>query len=305
MLKQILPFALVLAGGFASAQQQPMPLWTGGAPEPKTAQGVERDIASAQDKPIAGRPIMRITDVSEPTLTVYKASAAKNSGAAVLVFPGGGYQILAWDLEGTEVCTWLNSLGVNCVLVKYRVPYTGHYPEHTEDLEDAQQAMRLARTHAAEWGIDPKRVGVLGFSAGAHLAVVLSNHADADPNAAAVKAHGGLGASVNARPDFALILYPGYLDVWPGKNALAPEAQPTATTPPSFVLQAEDDPVHVENALVYYEALKDAKVPSELHIYAEGGHGYGLRPTELPITHWPAVAATWLHTIHVLNNPGS
>ena len=118
-----------------------------------------------------------------------------------------------------------------------------------------------------------------------------------------VKAHGGVGAEVSARPDFALIIYPGYLDVWPGKNALAPEVVATATTPPTFLVQAEDDPVHVENALVYFSALKDAKVAAEMHIFAEGGHGYGLRPTELPVTQWASTAALWLHTIHVLNQP--
>jgi acetyl esterase/lipase len=288
-----------LVAGAAQGQQVTMPLWSHGAPEPSTVKGAERDTTLPTDKLIAGRKISKLTDVREPALAVYKAGAG-NSGAAVVVFPGGGYTILAYDLEGTEVCTWLNSIHVNCVLVKYRVPYDGHYPERTEDLEDAQQAMRLTRVHAAEWGIDPKRVGVLGFSAGAHLAVVLSNHADAAPNAPAVKEHGGVDAEVSARPDFSFILYPGYLVHWPDKTDLATEATPSATTPPTFLLQAEDDPVHEENVTVYFQALKEAKVPAELHIYAKGGHGYGLRPTALPITHWPALAETWLHTIHVL-----
>jgi acetyl esterase/lipase len=297
---RLLPLACFLVCLAASAQQTTLPLWTHGAPEPSTTKGPERDVINAKDALIAGRKIMHLTDVSEPTLTVYKPEPAKNSGAAVVVFPGGGYQILAYDLEGTEVCTWLTSIHVTCILVKYRVPYDGHYPERTEDLEDAQQAMRITRVHASEWGIDPKRVGALGFSAGAHLVAVLSNHFDAEPNFAAVKAHGGLGRGINARPDFAFVLYPGYLVHWPNKTDLAPEAKPTADTPPTFLLQAEDDPVHEENALVYFQALKDAKVPAELHIYAHGGHGYGLRPTDLPITHWPALAETWMNTIHVL-----
>jgi acetyl esterase/lipase len=284
----------------ASAQQITLPLWKNGPPEPTTAKGPERDATKATDALIAGRKLQHLTDVSQPTLTVYKPDPARNSGAAVVVFPGGGYNILAYDLEGTEVCTWLNSIHVTCIVVKYRVPYDGHYPERAEDLEDAQQAMRLTRVHASEWGIDPKRVGALGFSAGAHLVAVLSNHANNESNFAAVKEHGGLGLGVNARPDFALVLYPGYLVHWPDKTDLAPEVKPSAETPPTFLLQAEDDPVHEENALVYFQALKDAKVPAELHIYAQGGHGYGLRPTELPITHWPALAETWLNTIHVL-----
>lgn len=281
------------------AQQLTLPLWSHGAPEPSTAKGPERDIDTDADPLIAGRKIIRLTDVSEPTLAVYKPDAP-NTGAAVLVFPGGGYQILAYDLEGTEVCTWLNSIHVTCVLVKYRVPYAGHFPERSEDLEDAQQAMRLTRQHSAEWGIDPKRIGVLGFSAGAHLAAVLSIHSDFESKTA-VKEHGGLGPTISARPDFAFILYPGYLVHWPDKMTIAPEAVPTAATPPTFLLQAENDSVHEENALIYFQALKDAKVPAEIHLFAEGGHGYGLRPTDLPITHWPALAETWLRTIHILN----
>lgn len=294
---------LAASAATASAQQIMLPLWTYGAPEASAVTGPERDINSPSDALIAGRKIIKITNVSEPTLTVYKAAAAGNGSPAVLVFPGGGYQILAYDLEGTEVCTWLNSIHVTCVLVKYRVPYDGHYPERTEDLEDAQQAMRLTRGHAAEWGIDAKRIGVLGFSAGGHLAAVLSNHFDFAPDAAkaaALAQHGGINASVSARPDFAFIIYPGYLVHWPDKTAIAPEARPSASTPPTFLLQAEDDPVHEENALAYFQALKDANVPAEIHIYAQGGHGYGLRPTELPITHWPLLAEAWLRTIHVL-----
>jgi acetyl esterase/lipase len=285
------------------ALQSTIPLWLHGAPEPATLSGPERDATLPTDALIAGRRIIKLTNVTEPTLTVYRSGAANSP--AVLVFPGGGYQLLAYDLEGTEVCAWLNSIQVTCVLVKYRVPYDGHYPERSEDLEDAQQAMRLTRAHAAEWNIDAKRVGALGFSAGAHLVAVLSNHFDFIPQdptrAAAITAHGGLHAAISARPDFALLLYPAYLVHWPDKTTLAPEAVPSTSTPPTFLLQAEDDPVHEENALVYFQALKEGKVAAELHIYAEGGHGYGLRPTAHPITHWPILAETWLRTIHVLS----
>lgn len=295
-------FALFLLAGCISAvaQQATLPLWSNGAPEASTGIGPEWDINAPSDSLIAGRKIIRLTDVSEPALTLYKPDTAANSGTAVLVFPGGGYRILAYDLEGTEVCTWLNSIHVACVLVKYRVPYDGHFPERFEDLEDAQQAMRLTRKHAAEWGIDPKRIGVLGFSAGAHLAAVLSIHSNFEPKTASVREHGGVDTSVSARPDFALILYPGYLVHWPDKNTIAPEAVPNASTPPTFLLQAEDDPVHEENALTYFQALKEAKIPAEIHLFAEGGHGYGLRPTDLPITHWPVLAQTWMQTIHML-----
>ncbi len=286
-----------------AAQQVTLPIWSHGAPETTPGQGPEKDIDLPTDALIAGKKIIRLTNVSEPTVAVYRAHGTSNA-PAVLVLPGGGYQILAYDLEGTEVCSWLNSIHVTCVLLKYRVPYNGHYPERTEDLEDAQQAMRLTRQHAAEWGIDPKRLGVLGFSAGGHLAVVLSNHFDFTPDTAKsanLKQHGALDTSVSARPDFAFILYPGYLVHWPDKSTIAPEAVPTTSTPPTFILQAEDDPVHEENALVYFQTLKDGNIPAELHLYAKGGHGYGLRPTELPITHWPQLAETWLRTIKILD----
>ena len=288
-----------------AAQQVTIPIWSNGAPETTPGLGPEKDIDLPTDALIAGKKIIRLTNVSDPTVAVYKA-AGDTPAPAVLVLPGGGYQILAYDLEGTEVCSWLNSIHITCVLLKYRVPYDGHYPERTEDLEDAQQAMRLTRQHAVDWGIDPKRLGVLGFSAGGHLAVVLSNHFDFTPDtakSATLKQHGALDSSISARPDFAFILYPGYLVHWPDKSTIAPEAVPNAATPPSFILQAEDDPVHEENALVYFQTLKEAKIPAELHLYAKGGHGYGLRPTDLPITHWPQFAETWLRSIKILANP--
>ncbi|OJV43856.1 MAG: xylanase [Acidobacteriales bacterium 59-55] len=288
-----LAIVLLVVAPFAPAQKVTLPLWPNGAPEPSQVNAPEADITKPSDRLVAGKRLMHLTNVSKPTLAVYPPADSVNTGAAVVVFPGGGYRILAYDLEGTEVCTWLNSIGVTCVLVKYRVPFAKHYPENAADLEDAQQAMRITRSHAAAWHIDPNRIGVLGFSAGAHLAVVLSNHAD-------YKRPGEPEQKIDARPNFALIIYPGYLAEPPALNKLAAGIDPTSKTPPTFLLQAEDDPVHEENALVYFQALKEAKVPAELHIYAEGGHGYGLRPTELPITHWPALAETWLHTIHIL-----
>jgi acetyl esterase/lipase len=181
------------------------------------------------------------------------------------------------------------------VLVKYRVPNTGPYPKSAAALQDAQRALGLVRQHAAEWHIDPNRVGVLGFSAGAHLSAALSTHFDKrlyDPVDAADQ--------LSCRPDFAFIIYPGYLANDAQNMAPNADINPTAQTPPSFIVQAENDPVHVENATVYFLQLKAAKVPAELHIYAEGGHGYGLRRTALPVTTWPDTAKIWLQTIKVL-----
>lgn len=274
-----------------------LPLWPKGAPGAPSNPAPEADTTTAKDNLVAGKPLIRLGNVSVPTLTVY-TPRHKNTGAAVVVFPGGGYHILAIDLEGTEVCDWLNSAGITCVLVKYRVPDSGPYPKSSAALQDAQRALGMVRAHASEWHIDPQRVGVLGFSAGAHLAAALSTHFEQrlyDP----IDSADGL----SCRPDFAVIVYPGYLALEDKNFAPNPDIRPTGQTPPSFIVQAEDDPVHVENAVVYFLALKNAKAPAELHIYANGGHGYGLRRTALPVTTWPRSVETWLHTIHIL--PGS
>jgi acetyl esterase/lipase len=271
-----------------------LPLWPNGAPEANASQAAEVDTTKPTDNLIACKPLVRLGNVSKPTLTVYSPKGSKVR-PAVVVFPGGGYQILAIDLEGTEVCDWLNSIDVACVLVKYRVPNSGPYPKSPAALEDAQRAVGMVREHATEWHIDPNRVGVLGFSAGAHLSAALSTHFDKrlyDPVDAADQR--------NCRPDFAFIIYPGYLANAAQHMAANADINPTDKTPPTFIVQAEDDPVNVENATVYFLQLKAAKVPAELHIYAKGGHGYGLRRTELPVTTWPDAARAWLQTIKVL-----
>jgi len=271
-----------------------LPLWPNGALGAPANPPAEADMTTAKDNLVAGKPLVRLGNVSSPTLTLYEPQK-NNTGAAVVVFPGGAYRILAIDLEGTEVCDWLNSAGVACVLVKYRVPGTGPYPKSPAALQDAQRAIGIVRSRAAEWHIDPNRIGVLGFSAGAHLAAAVSTHFDRRLYDAVDAAD-----SVSCRPDFAVIVYPGYLALAEKNFAANPDIPVTAQTPPSFILQAEDDPVHVENAVVYFMALKNAKVPAELHIYAAGGHGYGLRRTEEPVTTWPASVITWMHTIHML-----
>ena len=300
MRKLFLLLALT-AATISQAQQVTVPLWFNGAPQPTVTNTPEKDITLPTDRLVAGKPLAHLTNVSQPTLAFYPAPASNNTHAAVVVFPGGGYRILAYDLEGTEVCTWLNSIGVNCILVKYRVPFKDHYPENPADIADGQQAMHTARDHAAEWHFDPHRVGILGFSAGGHLAAVLSNHADDNLSREPVTVIRDYRFS--ARPDFTILIYPAYLTNEPAMTALAHGIDPTANTPPTFLLQAEDDPVHVENVTIYFNALKNLKVPAELHTYAQGGHGYGLRPTELPVTHWPALVETWLHTIHILSGP--
>jgi acetyl esterase/lipase len=273
-------------------------LWPGQTPGAASSSTPEGDLTKPDAKPVGGKRVTIYGNVSNPTLTVYQPKSSPN-GAAIAVFPGGGYSILAIDLEGTEVCDWLTSRGITCVLVKYRVPHSGPYPEKSDAaMQDGQRAVRLIRSHAAEWKIDPNRIGVLGFSAGAHLAATVSTRFEAT-----AYPHVDAADDVSCRPDFSAIIYPGYLSVPGDEFKASPDLKASPQTPPAFIVQAEDDPVHVENAIAYFLALKKQKVPAELHLYAEGGHGYGLRPTSLPVTEWPRLAEKWFHTIHIDTSP--
>ena len=267
-----------------------MKLWPGIAPGDKGGLGQEIDTTTAKDNLIAGRPVIRLGNVSDPTIAVYPPTRGKDTGAAVVVFPGGGFRILAMDLEGTEVCAWLNSIGVTGVLLKYRVPAREGRPEYAAPLQDAQRALGIVRSHAREWGIDPHRIGVLGFSAGGHLAATLSANSQA-------RTYPRVDESDDAscRPDFQILIYPGGV-VERGGYALAPDVAVTAKTPPTFLVMAQDDPVRPENVLGYAMALEGEKVPMELHVYPSGGHGYGLRPTRDFVTSWPQRAADWMRS---------
>jgi acetyl esterase/lipase len=262
-------------------------LWPNGPPGPKTGNGPEADTTTAKDGLVAGRPVVRLGTVTDPTITLYKPKG-KSTRSAVVVIPGGAYRILAIDLEGTEVCDWLTSQGITCVLLKYRVPDSGPYPKSPAALQDAQRAVGIVRSHAVDWHLDYHKIGVLGFSAGAHLAAVLGTNFNNRLYDLVDSAD-----QLSCRPDFTALVYPAYLTDENQNFAPSPETNPTAQAPPTFIVQTEDDPIHVENALVYFRELKDAKVPAELHIYAQGGHGYGLRRTELPVTEWPRLVETW------------
>ena len=281
----------VACAGSTLEPGKPVTIWPTSAPG-ETAALEEHDTTTEKSPLVAGRRVIRLTGVSSPTITIYLPPKERNTGAAVLVFPGGGYSILALDLEGTEVCEWLNSIGVTGVLLKYRVPARAGTPREGAPLQDAQRAIRLVRAHAKDWDVHPDRIGALGFSAGAHLAANLSNNYDKrtyDPVDEADQ--------ISCRPDFAAIIYPGLITKNNAGETLASEMRVTANTPPTFLLQAEDDPVHVENSLLYYAALKKAKVPADMHLFAKGGHGYGLRHTELPVTGWPKLAEQWMRSI--------
>lgn len=280
-------------------------LWPGAPPDARPLPGAE--YSTTGKKLIGGRTITGVYNVSQPTMTVY-APTAKNTGTAVVVFPGGGFQGLAMDLEGTDACDWLTSRGITCVLVKYRVPSAPYVWQcdcrphdralSVPSLEDAQRTMRLVRARAAQWHVDPHKVGVLGFSAGGYLAAEISTnfarHLYAPVDAADRE---------SARPDFAMPIYPGHLATDDGK--LNPNVPVFRDTPPTFLVQAEDDDVDgVNQSLVYYAALKDVGAPVEMHLYAHGGHAFGLRPTSNPITHWPALAEAWMSTIGMIPAAG-
>ena len=276
-----------------------VPIWLGTVPDAQSVAGPET-ATTKSEPPVGGRSWVYVSNVSRPTMTVYSPKG-KNTGTAVVVFPGGGYEILAIDLEGTEVCDWLTSKGITCVLLKYRVPGKGHYAKlgplssSLMALEDAQRTVGLGRFHATEWKIDPHKIGVLGFSAGGHLSAAMSTRFEQ-------RLYPPVDAADNAscRPDFAVALYPGHL--WNDNFELNPGIPVTPQTPPTFLLQAENDPVdNVNNSLVYYAALKKAGVPVEMHLYAEGGHAFGLRRTTFPITGWPQLVEKWLGTIGMIS----
>jgi acetyl esterase/lipase len=241
-------------------------------------------------------------------MTVY-SPRGKNIGIAMVVFPGGGYQDLAIDLEGTEVCDWLTSRGMTCVILKYRVPNSGPHrdesckcqvrPKAPMALQDAQRTMGLVRLHAAEYHIDPHKIGVIGFSAGGHLVANISTHFDKreyPPVDAADKE--------SCRPDFAVALYPGHLRNPQKPSDLNPDLPVTNRTPPAFLLQAGNDDIDsIYNSVVYYTALRNAEVPVEMHIYADGKHAFGLRPAPYPITKWPDFVETWLRTLGLISQP--
>ncbi|UUO07133.1 alpha/beta hydrolase [Blastopirellula sp. J2-11] len=283
-MKTMLAAALLsLAASPVLADNTELNLWPAGQ-VPDQDQSVKEEIVEVIDQRI-GR---KVTKVTKPMITVYQPAADKRNGAAVVVCPGGGYNILAYDLEGTEVAKWLNDIGVTAVLLHYRVPRAkGDY--QIGPMQDAQRAMRLTREHAAAWDIDPNRIGLLGFSAGGNLTAItgvcheLKTYEPIDD-----------ADKLSSRPDFLVLVYPAYLTTEPDSVVLNDLVQVTATTPPAIMIHAEDDPIPCNNSIAFFLGLKRLKTSAELHIYPTGGHGYGLRPTEHEVTHWPKVVTSFM-----------
>jgi len=278
-----------IVGATASAREPDaeLKLWPGKAPGETVELPAEADATKPDGQLIAGKRVIRLGNVSAPTLQVYLPPAEKRNGAAIVICPGGGYSILAMDLEGTEVAEWFSERGVTCFVLKYRVPRRNdRMPKEAGALEDGQRAMGIVRSRASEWSLDPKRIGVLGFSAGGHLAAMTSMHFDK-------RRYEKVDAAddVSSRPDFSVLIYPGYLSE---NGKVRDDVKITKETPPTFLVHAGDDRVTAENSVLYYLELKRAGVPADLHVYAGGGHGYGLRATDKPVTAWPERCAEWM-----------
>jgi acetyl esterase/lipase len=285
--------AILLVGpwiGSLAAAEKPLTidLWPGKPPGEKGEIGPEK---VTESKP-GEKPVKAIGNITHPTLTLFKPAHEKDTGAAVVIAPGGGYHILAWDLEGEEVAGWLNSIGVTGIVLKYRVPRRPGTPGDAAPPQaqmDAQRAISLVRSKAKEWGLDPKRIGMLGFSAGGHLTAWTSTNFDMRSYEPVDEAD-----KVSCRPDFTVLIYPAYLTV-KDKPELAPDIRVTKETPPMFMAHAwDDDGAWAENSIVLYLALKKEKVPAELHVYSSGGHGFGLRHSDQPCSTWPQRCAEWL-----------
>ena len=302
MIKQLLVLGLVLLGVTVPAStgrgvEAPVvvPVWPGKVP------GDFGKIGPEMFRPPETAPTKDakwLTNVTRPTLSIFRPAAAENTGAAMIICPGGGYWNLAWDLEGEEVAAWLNSLGITGVVLKYRVPRRPGQPEELPapgPLLDAQRAVSLLRSRSAEWGIDPKKIGIVGFSAGGHLALATATNFDH-------RAYEPLDDvdQVSCRPDFAIGVYSGYF-VAAETGQLAPHIRIPRKTPPVMLVHASDDPVsHVENSVVMYQALRRVGVPAELHVYATGGHGFGVRKSPLPCSTWTDRCVEWLRSQSIL-----
>lgn len=280
----IVASALLLATPLLAADHPTIEVWPGKAPGETKEIGPEETLPT---RPNQRQGVTRITNITRPTLTLFQPPEGKRNGAAVIICPGGGYNYVTFNLEGTEIAEWLNSIGVTAAVLKYRTPRREGDAANKLPLTDAQRSISLLRSKASELGIDPKRIGILGFSAGGNLA------------AASCLMHGqrqydkiDAADDVTSRPDFGVLIYPAYLADANGQ--VKPEYQPNKETPPLFFAFAMDDRVTVDGSFALAKALKATGIPAELHMYDSGGHGFGLRESEYPCHTWPARCAEWL-----------
>lgn len=291
MLRLFLSGLMFASASVEAVETVTLKLWSEGAPEkPGVVIEPEKRI-----EPKGPNDVLRVTNVSDPTITVFKPEKA--NGTSVVVCPGGGYGILALEHEGTQVCEWLNSLGVTGILLKYRVPVRNKVPGF-EPLQDAQRAVGLVRHHASEWGLHPHRVGMLGFSAGGHLAVMAALYANErtyrnDP-ASDVE---------DATPDFLIPVYPAYLVSGDNPYALLASVKVTAKAPPICLVHAHDDKgaTSPSSSVLLYLEYKKLGIPAELHVYHSGGHGFGMRAGRNPAAGWPQRVGEWMGAMGYLD----
>lgn len=290
-MKHTLSLFLFLVGTMSLlSQEKEILLFPNGAP----GENVKlKQVDDASGNKVAGCPVLRVGNVSEPTLTFYPAPVDNNSGVTIIVNPGGGYNILAYNLEGTEICKRFNSYGVNCVLVKYRVPRREGLEKHEAPLQDVQRAIAYTRSHAKEWNINSDKIGVLGFSAGAHLSALASTNYSS-------RTYPRIDSydDVSLRPDFTVLVYPAYLSA--DNFRISPELKVDSNTPPTILIQTQDDKSFIDSSLFYYYALKQANVPAAMHLYPSGGHGYGARNTGHTVNEWPHRVLSWLRDIKMI-----
>lgn len=258
---------------------------------PNTVPGVKTDQKETK-QPSRRDGVTRISHVSNPSITVFRAHKTTTPTPGVVICPGGGYSILAIDKEGTEVAEWLNSVGITAVVLKYRVPNN-----RLGAFQDARRAVRMVRGHARKWNIDPDHIGILGFSAGGHLAARASTDFQSEIYNPVDEAD-----KFSCRPDFTVLVYPAYL-YRNGSCELVDEITVDKKTPPAFIVQTQDDRDYVDSSIAYYTALTKSSVRAELHLFEKGGHGYGLRSSKYPVSGWPKLCEAWMKSIGVIKQP--
>jgi acetyl esterase/lipase len=263
-------------------------LWPSAPPNETKELPPEADTSKPSDRGVAGKPLIRLGNVSVPQLAIYRPAKEVDTGTAIIICPGGGHNILAYDLEGTEVAEWLNTVGITGIVLKYRVPARDPQKRWSAAVQDGQRAVSLVKSNAKKWGLEEDKIGILGFSAGGETAGRTALMFDQRQYAASDPID-----QISCRPDFAVLIYPAYMADAKTATLLA-DVPVSEKSPPMFLVHAWDDGVTPLTSLLLATELKKANVSAELHLFATGGHGYGMRPTEEPCTRWPELCEKWL-----------